>query len=236
MKFSLKIVAATAICFVAGIGSAGAQSLGSLLNSAKDMVEDLTASNSFEIKDIAGTYSYNAPAISIKGDNVLKNIGGSAAASQLESKLAPFYSHIGFDKLQMTISPDSTFTMKLKSITLDGTIAKSDDGLTFTFNKLPNKPVSCTATKSGNKLSLCFDASRLIGVLETVSKYVNLSSVKSMVSLLESYDGLYIGFELNRTGDAASETSASESQATETQTENSAASALGSALGGLLKR
>lgn len=239
MKFSFKAIVITLSLAILSISSTNAQNLGNILNTVKGVVEDLTASKDFKIQDIAGTYNYNAPAVALKGDNALKNIGGSAAASQLEEKLAPFYNRIGFDKLVMTINADSTFSMKVKSITLNGTIAKDDEGLVFTFDKLKSHPVRCIATKSGSKLSLCFDASKLISVLETVSKYISLSSVKTIVSLLKSYDDLYIGFQLTKVGEAAgtgNTTSTNSADSTSTQTGSKAASAIGTLLQGLKKK
>lgn len=242
MKTRFKTLALMLLSVVVATGSARAQSLSDILGTVKGVVEDLTASKDFKISDIAGTYSYSAPAVSLKGDNALKNIGGSAAATQLENKLAPFYKTVGFDKLVMTINPDSTFTMKTKLVTFNGTISKDEDGLAFTFDRLPSHPVKCLATKSGNKLSLCFDASKLISVMETVSKYISLSSVKTVVSLLKSYDNLYIGFQLTKTGDAATDLPATDAtvtdapaQATDAPAENKAASAIGSLLKGLKK-
>lgn len=206
MKILKRIVTAVILCMFVSPSAVYSQNISDLLNTVKDVVEDLTASKDFKIEDIAGTYNYVAPAVSLKGDNALKNIGGSAAASKIEDKLAPFYTRIGFDKLVVTINPDSTFVFSVKNLNLKGLITKNDDGLVFTFDKLKNHPVSCITTKSGDKLSLCFDATKLISVLETVSKVISLDSVKTVVSLLKSYDGLYIGFQLKKTADATSTT------------------------------
>lgn len=203
MKSPLKTLGAALLCAAVTVIPARSQSIGDIINTAKGVAQDLTSSSKFEIKDIAGTYKYSAPAVALKGDNALKNIGGSAAATQVEQKLAPIYERAGLDKLEMTIEPDSTFSMKVKSVNLTGTLAKTKDGLTLTFDKLKNKPLNCIATKSGSKLSLCFDATKAMEVIEEISKHVNISSLKAASSLLSSFDDLYVGFEFTKTGDAA---------------------------------
>ncbi|MDE6322173.1 MAG: DUF4923 family protein, partial [Muribaculaceae bacterium] len=177
MKSYLKKLGAALVCAAVTAIPASSQSFGDIINTAKGVVDDLKSSSDFDIKDIAGTYKYNAPAVMLKGDNALKNIGGSAAATQVEQKLAPIYETAGLDKLTMTILPDSTFSMKVKSVTLNGTISKTAEGLTFTFDKLKNKPINCIAQKSGKKLSLCFDATKAMEVAEAISKKVNISSL-----------------------------------------------------------
>lgn len=172
-------------------------------NTISGMLQDLTSSKDFKISDIAGTWAYSAPAVSFKGDNALKNIGGSAAATALETKLKPYYDRIGFSNMTITINADSTFSMAMKKVSLPGTISKDEDGLIFTFDRAKKHPVRCMATKSGKKLCLTFDASKLISALQTASKYINISTLKTISSLLSNYDGLYIGFELTNSGTPA---------------------------------
>lgn len=203
MKSTLKTLGAALMCAAVAVIPAHSQSFGDIINTAKGVVQDLSSSSNFDIKDVAGTYKYSAPAVALKGDNALKNIGGSAAATQVEQKLAPIYEKAGLDKLEMTIEPDSTFSMKVKSITLTGTLSKTNDGLTLTFDKLKSKPLNCIATKSGSKLSLCFDATKAMEVVEAISKQVNISSLKTASSLLSSFDDLYVGFEFTKTGDVS---------------------------------
>lgn len=202
MKKLLKVMAVAALAFTVSGIAANAQGLKDVIGSVKGVVEDLTASKDFKISDLAGTWNYSAPAVAMKGDNALKNIGGSAAATQIEGKLEPFYKKAGLDNLVIEIGADSTFSMNIKKVSLKGTISKDDEGLVFTFDKLQSHPVRCIATKSGSKLNLTFDATKLINVLETATKVINISSLKAITSLLKSYDGLYMGFQLTKSAEA----------------------------------
>lgn len=167
-----------------------------------DLISGLTASSNFELKDLTGTWNYSSPAVTFKSDNALQKVGGVAAATAIEEKLAPYYKTTGFDAMVLTVADDFTFTMKLRRGTLKGTISKGDDGnLVFAFNafgKIKLGKVSAFAAKSGNTLTLTFDVTKLISLLKTVSSVANIKSLSTLSALLSSYDGLYAGFKLKR--------------------------------------
>lgn len=167
-----------------------------------DLISGLTASSNFELKDLTGTWNYSSPAVTFKSDNALQKVGGVAAATAIEEKLAPYYKTTGFDAMVLTVADDFTFTMKLRRGTLKGTISKGDDGnLVFAFNafgKIKLGKVLAFAAKSGNTLTLTFDVTKLISLLKTVSSVANIKSLSTLSTLLSSYDGLYAGFKLKR--------------------------------------
>ncbi|MDE7472563.1 MAG: DUF4923 family protein, partial [Muribaculaceae bacterium] len=53
-------------------------------------------------------------------------------------------------------------------------------------------------TKTGNNITVTFDASKLITLVSKIAAISGNSTVKSVSSLLESYDGLNAGFELSK--------------------------------------
>lgn len=166
------------------------------------IISNLTASSSFELADLQGTWAYESPAVTFKSDNVLQKAGGAAAASTIEGKIAPYYEKAGITALQLTVDAENNFTMKLKRGSLKGTVTKDEEGnLEFNFNafgKIKLGKVSAYATKSGNTLNLTFDVSKLISIIKTVSSVSGISSLNTISSLLSSYDGIYAGFKLNR--------------------------------------
>ena len=90
-------------------------------------------------------------------------------------------------------------------IPLKGTVEKTDDGsLEFTFTGITGKSlgkVDAVATKSGNNLNLTFDATKFINILTSVAGKLNISTLNTITSLLNGYDGIYMGFRLKRSGD-----------------------------------
>ena len=186
-----------------GGSSSSSSSAADILGTITQTITNATASNSFTVADLAGTWTYSAPAVSFKSDDMLKQVGGAAVATQIEQKLAPYYSKAGLTAFTLTVESDGQFTMQIKSMKLSGTLTKdSDNMLVFSFSSLSKVGIDslkCMATKSGNTLNITFDSTRLIELAELASKYVSISSVKQAVSLLSSYKGLYVGFRLQRT-------------------------------------
>jgi hypothetical protein len=176
--------------------------LSSLLGSLGQTIQNVTASSSFSLDDIVGTWNYSSPAVAFKSSDVLKNVGGAAVATQIENKLSSYYKKMGLTNVVLTVDSSYNFTMKLKLATLKGTIAKNDDGtLTFNFSAFGTYTlgsVNSIATKSGNQLNITFDAERLISIMQTISKVANNSTINSVMSLISSYDGIYIGFKLKK--------------------------------------
>lgn len=169
---------------------------------------NLLSSDKISIQSMSGTWTYNAPAVSFKSDNLLMKAGGSAAASNIESKLAPYYKTAGLENMTLTVNNDSTFTMKLRTTTLKGTISAvtdKDSQANFIFNfqvagKINIGKMDTYVTMSGNSsMSLMFDVSKLATIIEKVATLSGNSTAKSISGLLNNYDGICAGFKLSKT-------------------------------------
>jgi hypothetical protein len=218
MKKILSLLLAVALC----MGNASAFSLKNLLKSSSNtttttsssktstsdilsklgsVVESVTASSSFEVTDLVGTWKYVSPAVTFESDNALQKIGGAAASSAIETKLATYYKTAGLNNFQLTVDSDLTFTMTFKFGTMSGTIEKdSNNNLVFNFKAFGTVAigkVSAQATKSGSTLNLTFDASKVVSVTKTISSVTNNTTLSTVSDLLSSYDGIYAGFKLS---------------------------------------
>ena len=158
------------------------------------------------IDDMKGTWSYSAPAVTFKSDNLLKKAGGAAASAVVENKLKPVYKTTGFDHMVFTVNADSTFSMKVKLLTLKGNITTdvpkgSTANFMFKFKvagKMSIGKMEAYVTKSGNKLTLTFDVTKLMTLLTKAGSLTGSSSLKTLSTLLNSYDGMCAGFDLNK--------------------------------------
>lgn len=180
-------------------GSSEESSQSSTLGALGDLISNFTASSNFSVDDLTGTWTYKGPAVSFESENALQKVGGTAAASAVESKLAPYYTKLGFTKTTLTVDADHNFTFKLGAISLTGVVEKDGDQLVFNFNafnKISLGKVKANASKSGNQLNLTFDATRLVQILKQVSSKLNIATLNTVSSLLTSYDGIFIGFKL----------------------------------------
>lgn len=178
--------------------SSNSNGLGSLIGG----IANLLGKTDVSLADLQGTWGYSKPAVAFKSDNLLKKAGGAAAAEVIEGKLAPYYEKAGIAAMKLTIAADSTFTMKIKTVALKGTLSKDTDGnFIFQFKALGKVNIghaTSVITKTGNNITVTFDASKLITLVSKIASVTGNSTIKSVSSLLSSYDGLNAGFELKK--------------------------------------
>lgn len=174
------------------------------LSGLKGLAEGLLTSSKVGEDDLVGNWRYNAPAVTFKSDNLLQKAGGSAASGVIVEKIAPYYEKAGITSLTATFNQDRTFELKVKKITLTGTYALAGDEANgdFVFNfkavkKLPLGKMNAHVDKVGSKITLTFDASKLIKLVNTVAQVSGRASLQSAAKLLNSYGGLNCGFELS---------------------------------------
>lgn len=178
---------------------------GDLINGIKGAVEDMIGKTNLTAADIAGDWKYSAPAVSFRSDNLLKKAGGAAAAGVIEGKIEPYYKKLGVEKLTGHFTAEGEFTLNIGKAKLDGTFEPLEgvDGANFVFNikagkKLPLGKFNAEIKKTGRKMTLTFDASKLISLLNTVAQISGQGSLKTVASMLNSYEGLNLGFELEQ--------------------------------------
>lgn len=170
------------------------------LSGLKGAVEGMIAKSDLTAADLVGDYKYSAPAVSLQSDNALQKLGGSAATGVIVDKLAPYYQKAGLTSMTATFREDGTCEFKVKRATVTGTYERNESG-DFTFNfkavkKIPLGKMNAHVEKIGKKLNLTFDASKLIKLVNAVASVSGQSSLQAAAKMLNSYDGLYAGFEL----------------------------------------
>ena len=162
--------------------------------------------NKLTVQQLEGTWSYSAPAVTFISDNLLEKAGGAAAAETVEGKLEPIYKLTKLNQLKFTVDSQSNFTIGVGKIKLSGTIvASADENATanfiLKFKSLGKSTMDVNAyiTKSiDSSMTLTFDITKLIAIMQEVSKIAKSSSVTNIVNALASFDGLCAGFELKK--------------------------------------
>ncbi|MBD5225244.1 MAG: DUF4923 family protein [Bacteroidales bacterium] len=174
-----------------------------VLSGIQGLVEGLISKSNLTEADLVGNYQYSAPAVAFQSSNLLQKAGGAAASGVITSKLAPYYEKVGIDQLTATFNEDKTFKFTIKKVKLTGTFEKdteSENGdFIFKFNaggKIPLGSFKSHVEKVGSKMTITFDASKLITLVNTIASISGQSTLKSVASMLNSYDGLNCGFEL----------------------------------------
>ena len=203
MTNKLKHILGVALIACSSLTASAQFDFGKLIQGAGEAIQAYTAKpENLTVDQLVGTWRYSSPAVAVKSDDALAAIGGMAASSTIEDKLDPYFKKAGLNKLTLTVAQDESFTMSMGKITLSGKVQKDKSG-NLIFNFRANEQISlgkvaCIATKTGDKLSLTFNASRLISIAKKVSAISNNSSFQSISAILERYESLYVGAYMTR--------------------------------------
>lgn len=178
----------------------------SVTDAFSGILGDVLSTNKLTVQQLEGTWSYSAPAVTFISDNLLEKAGGAAAAETVEGKLEPIYKLTKLNQLKFTVDSQSNFTIGVGKIKLSGTIvASADENATanfiLKFKSLGKSTMDVNAyvTKSiDSSMTLTFDITKLIAIMQEVSKIAKSSSVTTIVNALASLDGICAGFELKK--------------------------------------
>lgn len=211
MKKSAKLIL-SALLTIFGVIPARSQNLGDLLGgnlgeTIGNVLEGVFSSSKISISDMAGTWTSTGPAVCFQGDSFLQKAGGVAAAAAIETKLQPYYTQYGLTGSILEITNDGKFTLTSGKLRLTGVITQEDnaqDGVfEFHFTALGGTvslgKVTTYVQKTTGSMDVMFDATKLKKLLSGVAKYSGIDMAKTLSGILDSYDGLCVGFKLNLT-------------------------------------
>lgn len=226
---TLKFAVLAAALTISGANMANAQSLSDLLgggvgNTITNLIEGVFSSSNITIADMEGEWTSDGPAVCFQGEGFLKKAGGAAAAAAVETKLSPYYEQLGLNNATLTIDSEGNFTLTMKSIKLKGTITQEADAepgvFNFNFTVLGKKIAGVTTyvQKTSKSMDVMFDATKLKKLLSSLSSITGIKVVKAISSILDSYDGLCVGFHMSggKTGTQTTQTTTQTESDTET--------------------
>lgn len=168
---------------------------------AGSVVDNILKTDNLDVKDLEGAWNSSGPSVSFKSENVLEKAGGVAAATTIENKLAPYYQKAGLENVVFTFTKEGEVTVTLKNgRTITGTVKKGEKEGTmiFTFKKLSKLGELTAYVSKGTSLSIMFDASKLVKLVTAIANYSKNSTLSSVSTLLNNYDGVYAGFKFDK--------------------------------------
>jgi hypothetical protein len=186
------------ICAFALTLQAEAQDLKSILSGVVNAVVGDKATTE---TSIIGTWTYVGPDCQLKGDDLLKQVGGAAAGSEIEKKLASIYKKAGLNTITYTFNEDKTCSYTIKGKTVQGTYEFDPQTKTITIKggRLGVKTVANVVTV-GSNMSFVFDADKLLSVVKSITGVASKfsSQASAIGKLVEQFDGMLLGFELKK--------------------------------------
>lgn len=225
--------ASSATSAASSAAQASSQSSQNVLgNTVTNLLQGVLKTSNLKVADFCGEWTADGSAVSFKTDNFLKQAGGLAAAGAIEAKINPYFEKLGLNRAVLTVKDDNTFTIAVSGIKVSGTITPKDEKkgiFVFSFKVLGMQfgNLDTYIQKSGNHLDVMFDADKLMTLISAIAKFSGNNLANTAASIVDSYDGLCLGFSMNKTGNVES---------TSPDSTNSSSSTSGAGgLGGLLQ-
>ena len=173
-------------CFFVGMQALHAQSLGSLVNTAKNAASQAVSSakdnvqaaligtQTVTVKQIVGTWTYQQPALVFESNNLLNQVGAAAFTEKAEKSVAGYLSKFGVKagSLSITFNDNGHYSATLKGRTISGTYKLNGATLTLVAPQgVVTVPVN--AKLQNNQLQLAAHADKLLPLLEVLRKSQN---------------------------------------------------------------
>ncbi|MBR4297576.1 MAG: DUF4923 family protein [Bacteroidaceae bacterium] len=161
----------------------------------------LTGGSTVTQNDLLGTWKYKGADCVFKTENLLMKAGGEVAATQVETKVNEYLTKFGLtgSQFEFTFNKDNTYSANIKGRALQGTYSFDAESKKVTLTYLNGLgTISPQVAKNGNTISLLYEADALMNFLTKVSAASNNATISTLSNLLKSYDGMLIGWELQK--------------------------------------
>lgn len=155
------------------------------------------------VDKIVGTWNYSSPECRFTSESALAQAGGAVAANTVEQKLATIYSNINIKSgnTSFTFNEDNTCVMVLGGKTINGTFTLDSDTRELSMkSKTGLIKLNAQVYYSYTTLSLLFDADKLLSIVKMISTFTGQgsSTLSTVNSVLENYNGMMIGMNLQK--------------------------------------
>ena len=194
-KLLILTIAAIAFTYT----EASAQSFLDALKGVASTAIDKVTGGKLTEKGIIGTWNYNKPGVKLSSSNTLSELAASAATTNIQNKLATYYTKVGIKAgtCSFVFNEDGTFTSKFGQKTASGTYTfdASTYQLSLKYNSglLNLGAIPAYAYMNGTNLQIVFPMDKLLTILTSLGSSVD--SLSTITSLLKQYDSVKIGFE-----------------------------------------
>lgn len=150
--------------------------------------------------NIEGSWKYSGIAVKMESEDVLKRAAASVAAIAAEEKVNEQLSRLGidFNSLVFSFAKDGKLQIGVGERQIPAEYILSPDKKVITLLLTKKLKVDADVQNNIDALSLLFDADKLLKVAEFISDKVNNKTIKGIADMAKSYDGMKIGFQLER--------------------------------------
>ena len=188
----------------------GSSILGSLLSNATqgnnltNIITSVIGLDKTSQANLIGTWAYINPGCAFTSQSTLATAGGEVVAATVKNKLATYYSKIGFssNNTAFAFAQNGTFQAVLLGKQVSGTYTfnESTQALTLNLSLLGMQAFTLNGyvKQNSNGIALLFESKKILSLLQSLGSLSGNSIVSSVTNVTKSYDGVRIGFDLQR--------------------------------------
>ena len=190
-------------------GNSSSSTSGKTTSTIGNLLEGIFSRSDITVADMAGTWTVTGSAVAFKSEDFLSQAGGTAAAAAIQTELDPYYKQYGLTGAVVTVDADGKCNITHAKGSINGTISQDKDGdfvfkITILGQSLGSIPVY--VRKTSVTMDMMFDVAKLKQVLQVVAKLSGNTLAQSVVSILDKYEGVYVGFGMSANSSSESET------------------------------
>lgn len=165
------------------------------------LLGSVLGSSTLTQQSIVGTWNYKGADCVFETENLLLKAGGEMAAIKVEEKINATLTKLGIAKSQIVFAfnSDNTYTAKINNRIIQGTYTLDLANKKMTLTYLNGVgTITPQIALTGNTLSLLYDADKFLKFLTNISAVSNNATLTTLATLLQSYDGMLVGMELQK--------------------------------------
>ncbi len=166
------------------------------------LIGDVLGKSTLKKASLIGTWSFVSSDCKFESESFLQQAGGEIAARSIESKLNELFGKVGIKQgaFSFTFDSEGAYQMTIGSRSISGTYTFDEEtgSLTMVGMLGITKSEAVVTLNNANSISLLYDVTKLMEIMNSVASMSGNSTIQSLSSLLGSYSGLKIGFELTK--------------------------------------
>ncbi len=166
-----------------------------------DIINAVMGNKLLTEESMYGQWGYAGTSVAFETENLWKQAGGKVAAYQVESKLDNTVRQIGLESKNtyFVFNKDKTYKAVIRGIPLSGQYSLDPKTKKVRLSYLMGfGSLNTTIVLAGNNMKIMFDADSILKVVKMAGQVTGDSSLKALGDVAEMYDGMLLGFDLNR--------------------------------------
>ncbi len=150
-------------------------------------------------QQIQGTWKYKGPGCAFSSEQALAKAGGEIAAVQVEEKLKPYYDNLKITagNTWFTFNEDQSFKAQVAGKSISGTYTLNEKDGQMTLKTLLFS-INGYAKREVGGISILFESKKLLTIFQAIAAISGNQALEGIGEISKNYDGVRIGFDLNR--------------------------------------